>query len=466
MTRSNGRAPKKASEQSTEIPGLATRQAAATVLARVINDGRGLDGLLDSRHGPAVLRPLDAPDIGLVRAIVTTACRHRGEINIAIDKLMSRKPPKNARHLLHTLHVAAAQILFLDIPDSAAVNLAVTSLKADKRSTRFASLGNAVLRRMAREKSTLLAAQSNDGRARLNMPDWLFRDLRKGYGKDRTQAIAAAHMHEPVIDLTVKSDPAKWARKLGGVPLFGNSIRVPSQGSIADWEGYRDGAWWVQDAAASLPATMFGDIADKRVADLCASPGGKTAQLAAAGAHVTAVENSTPRLERLKSNLDRLKLQAECIDADILKWEPEKPFDAILLDAPCSATGTIRRHPDVQWTKSPEIVTELAALQTRMLLHAATFLKPGGTLVFANCSINRAEGEDIIARTDLTAAALTLDPVTADELPGLENCITGQGTVRTLPFHLDEIDAPVGSDVGPVRMQGLDGFFVARFRNA
>ena len=327
--------------------------------------------------------------------------------------LMDRKPPKNARHLLHTLHVAAAQILFLDIPDSAAVNLAVTSLKNDQRSTRFASLGNAVLRRMTREKNTLLAKDSIDERARLNMPQWLFRDLRKGYGREKAQAIAGMHMHEPVIDLTVKNDPAEWAEKLGGIPLFGNSIRVPTSGSIADWPGYEDGAWWVQDAAASLPTTLLGDIAGKRVADLCAAPGGKTAQLAAAGAKVTAVENSAPRLERLKSNLDRLKLQAECIEADLLEWEPEKPFDAILLDAPCSSTGTIRRHPDVQWTKSPEIVAELAALQKKMLLRTSACLKPGGTLVFANCSINREEGEDIVAKPRIqnNLAGLTLDPV-------------------------------------------------------
>jgi len=459
LSRSSGRQPKSVNT----VPGLATREAAATVLTRIIDDGRGLDGLLDTRHGPAAIKALDTNDLSLLRAIVTTACRHRGEIDHALSKLMDRKPPKNARHLLHTLHVAAAQILFLDIPDSAAVNLAVTSLKNDQRSTRFASLGNAVLRRMTREKDVLFTKDKAGERARQNMPDWLFRDLRKGYGRERAQAIAAMHMHEPVIDLTVKNDPAGWAQKLGGIALFGNSIRVPASGSIADWQGYSDGAWWVQDAAASIPATLLGDITSKRVADLCAAPGGKTAQLAATGANVTAVENSAPRLDRLKSNLDRLKLQAQYVEADLLEWSPEEPFDAILLDAPCSSTGTIRRHPDVQWTKSPEIVAELAALQKSMLLRAATFLKPGGTLVFANCSINRKEGEDIIAKTDSATAGLRLDPVTADELPGLEDCVTGQGSVRTLPFHLDKVGAPIGSDIEPARLQGLDGFFAARF---
>ncbi len=452
---------RKGSHRETQKPGLVARQAAATVLTRVIDDGRGLDGLLDTKHGPGILQTLDGADIGLVRAIVTSACRHRGEINSVLASLMSRKPPQNARHLIHTLHVAAAQILFLDVPDSAAVNLAVTSLKSDKRSTRFASLGNAVLRRMSREKELLLAAEDANERARMNMPDWLYRDLRKGYGRDRALSIARMHMLEPVLDLTVMSDPQVWAERLGGVPLFGKSIRVPSQGAVSGWDGYDDGAWWVQDVAASIPATLLGDVEGKYVADLCAAPGGKTAQLVAGKAHVTAVEQSPSRLNRLKTNLERLKLDAECVEADVLTWQPGRQFDAILLDAPCSSTGTIRRHPDVQWTKSAEMVSELADLQTKMLLKVADLLKPGGTLVFANCSINRAEGEDIVASLD-ASCGLALDPVLRDELPHLSGCITRQGTVRTLPFHLDTVD--VGEFKGnPMRMQGLDGFFAARF---
>ncbi len=464
MSRLSGDLPKSGPDISTsegKTPGLAARQAAAAVLTRIIDDGRGLDGLLDTRHGPSILKSLNGSDLGLVRAIVTTACRHRGEIDFILGKLMSRKPPKKARHLLHTLHVAVAQILFLDVPDSAAVNLAITSLKTDKRSARFAGLGNAVLRRTVREKDKLLAGCETDEQARVNMPDWLFRDLRKGYGRDRAQAIARMHMLEPVLDLTVKEDPQSWARRLGGVPLFGNSIRVPANGAVSDWDGYTDGAWWVQDAAASIPATLLGDVEEKRVADLCAAPGGKTAQLVAAGAHVTAVEQSDSRLNRLKGNLERLKLSAQCVQADILEWQPEQLFDAVLLDTPCSSTGTIRRHPDVQWTKSPDVVAELATLQKSMLLSAVKFLKTGGVLVFANCSINRAEGEDIVASLD-ASSGLALDATAPDELPHLDGCITGQGTVRTLPFHLDRVPAG-GLASDPDRMQGLDGFFAARF---
>lgn len=446
-------------------PGLAARTTATILLTRVIDDGRGLDGLLDTRHGPAAYRNLADADKNLVRAIATTAFRHRGEIEFALGQMLDRALPKNARHLIHTLHVAAAQILFLDVPDSAAVDLAVTALRDDKRSTRFSSLGNAILRRMSREKETLFDKLENgeNARAELNMAPWLRKRVKKAFGRDRLPAIAGQHMLEPLIDLTVKADPEGWARKLGGVHLFGNSIRVSAPGKISDWEGYEEGAWWVQDAAASLPACLFGDITKKTVADLCAAPGGKTAQLAARGGIVTAVEASEDRLERLQNNLDRLKLEATCTNADLLTWQPETLFDAVLLDAPCSSTGTIRRHPDVQWTKSPEIVEGLAQLQFDMLVHAVRFVKPGGTLVFANCSIDRSEGEDVYATISKGDFGLDPLPVSADELFGLEEAITRQGTVRTLPSHLQNVAPPEDSTIDPRRFTGFDGFFAARF---
>ncbi|MDD9908353.1 MAG: RsmB/NOP family class I SAM-dependent RNA methyltransferase [Ahrensia sp.] len=453
-----------------DLPGLAVRQAAATVLVRIIDDGRGLDGLLDSRHGPASVNALSDADMSLLRAIVTTACRHRGEIDYALNRLMKSRPPKNARHLLHTLHVAAAQILFLESPDSAAVNLAVASLKGDQRSTRFAALGNAVLRRLIRERESASQANTTADLARLNTPDWLFKRLRKDYGRDRAQAIATIHMLEPVIDLTVKEDPQVWAQKLSGIVLRDRSLRVPKTGSITQWPGYDEGAWWIQDAAAAVPATLLGDISGKSVADLCAAPGGKTAQLAALGAYVTAVEQSAPRMRRLRSNLQRLGLSANCVEADLLEWQPDAKFDAVLLDAPCSSTGTIRRHPDVQWTKSAEIVTDLAKLQKAMLQRAAEFVAPGGCLVFANCSILREEGEDIVATLDLDALDLALHPIEAAEVSGLEGAITKQGTLRTLPHHLSTIPSGKGleelglpEDFDAQRLSGLDGFFVARF---
>ncbi len=444
--------------------GLASRAVAATVLTRVIDDGRGLDGLLDTRHGPPAYKKLTDDDRNLVRAIATTAFRHRGQILFVFDQLMKRPPPRNARHLHHTLHVAAAQILFMNVPDSAAVDLAVTSISNEKRSTRFASLANAVLRRMTREKSQLLARLEVEGFAKTAMAPWLFKRTKKAYGRERAEAIAAQQMLEPLIDLTVREDPQGWADRLGGVVVFGNTVRVDRPGKVETWPGYNTGDWWIQDAAASIPARLLGDIRGLNVADLCAAPGGKTAQLAFAEGRITAVEASKDRMVRLKSNFERLKLKAEWTNCDLFEWQPTKTFDAILLDAPCSSTGTMRRHPDVQWAKTPDLVAELAALQEKMILHATRWLRPGGRLVFANCSLDRAEGEDVYAKVIKGLNDLEPDPVSADEVFGIADFITGQGTVRTLPCHLQNIPAPSGSTVDCRRFTGLDGFFAARFR--
>ena len=444
-------------------PGLAARQVAATVLARIIDDGRGLDGILETRHGPSALKNLSPADTKLVRAIATTALRNRGVIDHCLNKLMSRKPPKNARHLLHTLHVAGAQILFMDVPDSAAVDLAVTSLSGNSRSQRFASLGNAVLRKLAKNKETILGALTPQEQARLNMPPWMWQQTRKSFGKDRAQKIAELHMLEPMIDLTVKADPCEWAERLGGTVLYGNSIRVPTKGSVDSWEGFERGEWWVQDFAAHLPAHLLGDISGKNVIDLCAAPGGKTAQLINAGANVTALEAVRSRCDRLEENLKRLQFDAKIVNADLFDWKPDSLFDAVLLDAPCSSTGTIRRHPDVQWSKSKDQIGELADLQFNMTVHAARFLKPGGILVFSNCSLMRSEGEDLFAKISKNRFGLEAEKLTPDDLFGLEECITGQGTARTLPSHMLSVPRPEGNDIAPERMGGLDGFFAARF---
>ena len=440
-------------------PGLATRIAATLLLTRIIDDGRNLDGLLDTRHGPRQYAELGQSDKALARAIVTVALRRRGEINFALDSLLDRKLPAKARQLHHTLHVAAAQILFLDVPDSAAVDLAVTALRNDKRSTRFSGLANAVLRRLSREKEDLFAGKSEQDLAILNMAPWFAKAVKKDYGRERMAAIAMQHMVEPVIDITVKDRPEEWAERLDGQHLFGNSIRITREGGVETWPGFDQGEWWVQDAAAGLPAHLFGDVKNKTVLDLCAAPGGKTAQLAAKGAIVTALEASEPRLKRLRENLDRLKLSATCIHADMMQWQSDSLFDLVLLDAPCSSTGTVRRHPDVQWSKSPQIISELAQLQFDMIVRAASFVKPGGKLIFSNCSLNRTEGEDVNARVLKADIGLSPDPISTDECFGLEEIVNKQGAVRTLPSHLQSI----GHEAGQARMSGLDGFYCARF---
>ena len=261
----------------------------------------------------------------------------------------------------------------------------------------------------------------------------------------------------PTIDLTVKHDAAGWAQRLGGFVLPTGSVRlVDPKGAVQDLPGYDEGVWWVQDAAAAIPARLLGEVAGKRVVDLCAAPGGKTAQLAHAGAEVTAVDRSANRLDRLRQNLTRLGLTARCVETDLLQFAPGEKFDAVLLDAPCSSTGTIRRHPDVMWTKSPEEIAQLARLQARLLRHALTLVRPGGRLVFSNCSLDVAEGEEVVAAVLADHPELSLEPVLPTALPGLEEAIRPDGTVRTTPAMLA---------MSPPRNGGLDGFYAAVLRS-
>ncbi len=427
--------------------------AAARLLAAVVDAKTPLDGLTDHDHGHPQFRALDARDRALVRAILVSALRHRRSIEALISARLRSPLPANATTLSHILHVGAAQILFLDVPDSAAVDLAVTHAKADPRTARFAALVNAVLRGLSRDKAAGLPealAATNDA------PDWFSERLRAAYGDEAAARIMAAHRLEPATDFTVKADPERWAETFGGIVLPTGSVRcVRLPAPVADLPGYADGAWWVQDAAAALPARLFGEIRGLRVADLCAAPGGKTAQLALAGAEVTAVDASRNRLARLQANLDRLRLRASLVQADILDWGPETLFDAVLLDAPCSSTGTVRRHPDVPWTKSPADIAKLADLQRRLLARAVGLLKPGGRIVFSNCSLDPIEGEDMIRQFLADNGTVRAEPLTPGEVAGADSFITADGFLRT---------TPAGMPMGDAALSGLDGFFAARLR--
>ena len=322
---------------------------------------------------------------------------------------------------------------------------------ADRDALHFKGLANAVLRRMGRERAAILATLDTP---RAAVPDWLWRRWAGNYGEDAARRIAAANLDEPALDLTVKADPESWAERLGGIVLPTGSVRLVPDGAVPDLPGFAEGEWWVQDAAASIPARLLTGIAGKRVADLCAAPGGKTAALIEAGANVTAVDVSVERLKRVTANLARLGLSADVVAADILTWTPPEPFDAILLDAPCTATGTIRRHPDIAWLKRPEDVASLADLQGRMLDRAVRWLKPGGVLVYATCSLEPEEGEHQMARA-LHRHDLEILPVDPAEIGGLAEAVLPSGALRTLPFQL----------AGPTpRLSGLDGFFVMRVR--
>jgi 16S rRNA (cytosine967-C5)-methyltransferase len=276
------------------------------------------------------------------------------------------------------------------------------------------------------------------------------------YGRPTAHAIAAMHGEEPPLDLTVKQDPDGWAARLRGRVVATGTVRLVAHGPVSLLPGYVEGAWWVQDAAAALPARLFGEVAGRRVADLCAAPGGKTAQLAAAGARVTAVDRSPARLARLRENLARLGLAAETIEADALEWQAE-PFDAVLVDAPCSSTGTIRRHPDIPWLKREVDVAAMASLQARLLDRAVALTRPGGTLVYCTCSLEPEECEMQVSALLERTPGLVRRPLAAAEVGGQAEFVTEAGDLRTLPCHWSDPDP---------RMAGLDGFYAARLERA
>jgi 16S rRNA (cytosine967-C5)-methyltransferase len=438
-------------------PGLASRLVAAKILGLIIDRRNSPETILHEENGLPGWRALSARDQALVRAIVTSALRHHRRIECILSQVLDRKLPHKARQLHHALHVAAAQILYLEVPDSAAVDLAVTALRQDRPTARFASLANAILRRISREKLVLMQ-ECNDWQ--YAFPEWFARQLRSDFGRPKAAAIAAMTSLEPNLDITLSPALSIQRRteiiaEMEASLLPTGSLRILNSVPVQQLPGYEQGEWWVQDAAAALPAKMLGDVSGLAIADLCASPGGKTAQLAALGANVTAVDINQQRLVRLEQNLKRLQLTAEILKADIFEWNPPQKFDAVLLDAPCSSTGTIRRHPDIMWTKAPEDIAALADLQKRMILRAHGFLRPGGIMVFANCSIFKQEGEHIVSEIDASAFPLVVVPILPGEISGVDSMINGQGAIRTLPCDFASSVEQRG---------GLDGFFAVRLR--
>jgi 16S rRNA (cytosine967-C5)-methyltransferase len=437
-----------AAEAREDSAGLPVRRLAWSVVDEVLRSRRALD---DAFERAARAAGLDRRDEALARAIAVVTFRRLGTIRQALLDRMAKGPPKDER-ALSLLATAAAQVLFLDVPDHAAVDVTVRLAQSERSLQHLGGLANAVLRRVAREREEILARADP---LALDTPEWLARRWRVHYGDETARAIAAAHGRGGAVDLTVKDDPAGWAERLGGMLLATGAVRLRERGDLRDLPGYAEGAWWVQDAASALPGRLLGAKPNERVADLCAAPGGKTAQLASTGAKVLTVDRSAPRLKRLEENLARLKLAAETRVADALTIEAE-PFDAVLLDAPCSATGTIRRHPDVPWIKTEEDVSKLAELQTKLLDKAADLTKPGGRLVYCTCSLEPEEGEQQVAAFLERRPEFRRAPVTVEEVPGLPEAVTADGDVRTLPHH-------GGEALGAT---GLDGFFIARFTRA
>ena len=408
---------------------------------------------MDDRHPNPSLRDLSERDRALTRRIVATVLRRLGTLRRLIGALLDRGLPKDRPLVESALLIGAAQLLFLDVPRHAAVDLSVRLVQGDPRSARYAGLVNAVMRRIARGEIPLLTGYEPH---HLDTPEWLFDRWVKAYGADKAHAITVAHRMEPPLDITVKSDPDGWAERLGGRKMPTGSVRLVTHGQIPALPGYSEGEWWVQDAAAAMPARLLGDVRGRTVADLCAAPGGKTAQLAASGATVTAVDQSASRIARLKENLTRTGLDAITIVANAADWTPDPTnaaFDAILIDAPCTSTGTIRRHPDIPWRKAPDDIVVLSTLQRRLLGRAIDLTKSGGTIVYCTCSLEPEEGETIVSAVAEQDRRVRRKPITAAEFPALGGFITPLGELRTLPCDWPDPDP---------RMYGLDGFFAVR----
>lgn len=425
-------------------PGLISRSSAAFVVDTVLSRGRTVGDALADEGGVDLL---DARDRALVLKIVLTTLRRKGQIDAVIGRFVSKALPRKAGPVLAILQTAVAQLLFLDMPAHAVIDVAVEVARRERRARHFSGLVNAVLRKVAQEGSIIAASQD----VSVNTPDWLWERWVAQYGGDIATRIVKAHLEEPSVDIAVKSDPIGWANRLGGLMLPFGQIRL-STGSrrISDLPGYHDGSWWVQDAAAGLPARVLGDVEGRSVLDLCAAPGGKTMQLAAGQARVTAVDSSEKRLQRLRENLRRTHLEAELVCADVLTFEVNHRFDIVLLDAPCSATGTIRRHPELPYLKTDDQILMLAQLQQEMLDSAARHVREGGILVYCTCSLEREEGEDPISRFLVENSQFRLADDLVDNMTGVPaDFRAGPGQLRTLPYM----------SMGDAR--GLDGFFVA-----
>ncbi len=439
------------------VPGLAVRQVSVRLLGAVLDKKTSLSGLTDNEHGHPQYLGLSQRDRLLCRAILAAALRHRGQIIDALARFLMRPLPSQALSLQHLLHISVAQILYLDIPDHAAIDLAVRVAKLDPRMYRFSGVVNALLRNVAREAIFLRQqAPHLEG-----VPIWFAQLLVSTYGKEKADQILEIQSAPPPVDVTVKSDSHGWAQRLGGVVLPNGSVRLSRlEGAVSELPGYREGDWWIQDFAAALPACLLGNIQGKQVVDLCASPGGKTAQLALQGAEVTAIELSANRLKRLQANMERLHFSVHYCEGDVKNFHPKQLFDAVLLDAPCSSTGTIRRHPDILWTKSRSDIVKLAALQYNLLVAAIALLKRGGRIVFSNCSLAKEEGEDLIARILSERDDIVLEPILAEEMGVMAHLLSVEGILRTTPADFCQENSNATKNI----FLGMDGFFAARLR--
>lgn len=430
-----------------ETPGLAARRAALDLLT-LTRAGASFDESLEKCRS---FNALEGADRSFARLLATLVLRRQGALDTLIGAYVDKPLPKRAEKATDMLRLAAVQSAFLETPDHAAVSTAVELANGFQETAGYASLINAVARKVAKDAKAAVEGMPE----RIDTPGWMWRSWERAYGPATARVIALAHREEPPLDLTLRrgEDAELVATRLGAEILPTGSLRMKAPRDVASLPGYEDGLWWVQDAAAALPAKLLGDIAGKRVFDLCAAPGGKTMQLAAAGASVTAVDSVGARLKLVADNLQRTSLKAETVKADVLDWHPHETVDAVLLDAPCTATGTIRRHPDILRAVSEEDVATMARVQAKMIDRAVSLLKPDGVLVYSVCSLQPEEGERQVEAALSRHPNLRRLPIAPAEIGGLAEAVNKQGDLRTLPAML----AGKG---------GMDGFFAARLRLA
>jgi 16S rRNA (cytosine967-C5)-methyltransferase len=428
--------------RSSTPPAPTARLVALDLVGTVLRRRRPLDDAIEDH--PAMAE-LPVRDRAFARLLVATLLRRLGQIDALIADCLNTPLAPRAALIHDILRLGIAQLLFLRTPPHAAVATSV-DLAHVAGFLSHKGLVNAVLRRLSLEGPGRIEVQDA---ARLNTPDWLWQSWSRAYGEERARAIGAAHLKEAPLDLTLRQPDEAWCDRLQATMLPTGSLRRPGGGSVMALPGYAEGAWWIQDAAASLPVRLFDAVAGSEIVDLCAAPGGKTAQLASAGARVTAIDRSTRRLDRMVVNMRRLGLPVAAMAADALTWRPEHPVDAVLLDAPCTATGAIRRHPDVARLKQPEDVARLTIVQDNLLRAAVDIVRPGGTLVYCTCSLEAEEGPERVAALLRSGAPVEHRPIMADQIGAPPEWVTPQGDLRTLPCHLAEHD-------------GLDGFYAAR----
>lgn len=437
---------------TSSTSGLLARRIALNVINSTLKSKRSADELFNNHK---MLNKIDQRDRNFSYNLIMTTLRHLGQIDDMVKRCLNTELPKRAYLARDILRLGICQLVFLRTPSHAAVNTSLVVAEIENQGP-YKKLLNAVLRRVDREKVSIIKAQDV---AKLNTPDWLWNSWVNAYGEKVTRKIALAHMKVPATDISVKSNITEWAKKLGGVVLSTGSVRLSSSSNITAMDGFNQGEWWVQDAAARLPSTLFtNNLKGQLIADICAAPGGKTAQLINSGANVVAVDRSKARLKVLSENLSRLSYEAKIICTDATKWKPGTLFDGVLVDAPCSSTGTIRRHPDVKYLKRSEDVSKAHEVQLRLLSSAAKITKIEGQIIYSTCSLQAEEGPDIVDVFLRKYPNWRRDIIKIETFKNNREFITKNGDLRTLPHYLSDLKDLNGQKI----TSGMDGFFAAR----